>query len=88
MMFRDGKSWMLTIGRYDGWFFCLQKNMPEHMVTNRVSFHWKIPFRNSKHRFIFAWPRRDNRWARWRYEAFTQSGEVIAWKVSPQKVFW
>jgi hypothetical protein len=52
-----------------------------------IHLHW-VGFCGNRHSFVFAWPRRDNRWARWRYTVFTKEGQCLVWNVSSQTVMW
>lgn len=66
--------------------FCLIKRGPDDMSSVRL--HWTGPLKRRRYSFVFAWPRRDNKWARWRYDVFEKTGEYVNGYVSPQVVMW
>lgn len=53
-----------------------------------LHLHWVNPINGNRCGFVWAWPRRDNLWSRWRYESFSKTGQYVAWKQSRQVVFW
>jgi hypothetical protein len=82
--------WFLSYslgGRWWQFFIVLRwRDDAQGRRHNTVLLKWTMRY---QHSFWLSWPRRDNLWARWRYEVFTRSGDrCIVWKVAEQKVCW
>ena len=80
------KSWVKYFG--DGAYRIVLVHMAGDRKVTFLNLHWINPLNGNMCLFIFAWPRRDNYWARWRYTSFTRTNECRHFLFAAQKVFW